>query len=335
MASNKEIEYCHAFAPRELRRKLLSTSVDVDGSILYRADIVNETNTTKYHSPIVGWAYDGYPIYGPYGYANREGGQVRRLNSGYELRVDVSGIRPPSYASGTFVEDYTFVGGGDLDEHNGRFCKTPEFPNGTYAYFLTIDSAQEVAGPFAGYLKPVFPYVIGKTYKGKSNRYNFSQFSSLDFVDLNDSGWVRYTSDYAIRGNKSRYKGFIQPNVFSEGFTEVVATKTGSVETVNIIAPGDGYAIGDNIFFNSEGTGGAGVYARISALEGKSVNTISVNVEEQEGIQFSPILGKGRFVGFGSTAHNYSVGDLVNVQNLNILATEFSKSYTVGVTTNK
>lgn len=334
LASNKEIEYCHAFSPRELRRKLLSTSVDVDGSVLYRADIYNETNTTKYHSPIVGWAYDGYPIYGPYGYANREGGQVRRLNTGYELRVDVSGIRPPSYASGTFVEDYTFVGGGDLDEHNGRFCKTPEFPNGTYAYFLTIDSTQEVAGPFAGYLKPVFPYVIGKTYKGKSNRYNFSQFSSLDFVDINDSGWVRYTSDYAIRGKNSRYKGFIQPNVFSEGFTEVVSTKPGSVETVNIIAPGDGYAIGDNIFFNNDNTGGAGVYARISELEGKSVDTISVNVEEQEGIQFSPILGKGRFVGFGSTAHNYSVGDLVNIQNLNILATEFSKSYTVGVTTN-
>ena len=260
LASNKEIEYCHAFSPRELRRKLLSTSVDIDGSTLFRADIFNETNTTKYHSPIVGWAYDGHPIYGPYGYANREGGAVRRLNTGYELRVDVSGIRPPSYSSGVFVEDYVFIGGGDLDRHNGRFCKTPEFPNGTYAYFLTIDSAQEVAGPFAGYLKPVFPYVIGPTFKGSSNRYNFSQFSSLDFVDINTTDWTRYTSNYSIRGKNSRYSGFIQPNIFSEGFTEVVSTNAGSVDSLNIIAPGDNYAIGDNIFFNNEGTSGSGVY---------------------------------------------------------------------------
>ena len=70
----------------------------------------------------------------------------------------MSGIRPPSYGSGMFIEDYKFVGKGDLDEFNGRFCKTPEFPNGTYAYFLTVDASAEVAGPFAGYLKPVFPY---------------------------------------------------------------------------------------------------------------------------------------------------------------------------------
>jgi hypothetical protein len=26
-----------------------------------------------------------------------------------------------------------------LDENNGRFGKTPEFPNGVYAYFATLD----------------------------------------------------------------------------------------------------------------------------------------------------------------------------------------------------
>ena len=39
---------------------------------------------------------------------------------------------------GTFVADYEYVDGlGDLDECNGRECVTPEFPDGTYAYFLT------------------------------------------------------------------------------------------------------------------------------------------------------------------------------------------------------
>ena len=42
------------------------------------------------------------------------------------------------YSEGFFVEDYTYSDDkGDLDEHNGRFCKTPEYPNGVYAYFCT------------------------------------------------------------------------------------------------------------------------------------------------------------------------------------------------------
>ncbi len=41
---------------------------------------------------------------------------------------------------GTFIQDYEYAAGaGDLDECNGRECKTPEFPGGTYAYFLTKD----------------------------------------------------------------------------------------------------------------------------------------------------------------------------------------------------
>ena len=45
---------------------------------------------------------------------------------------------------------------GDLDEKNGRFCKTPEYPNGIYCYFATIDSTN----------KPVYPYLLGKYYHG-------------------------------------------------------------------------------------------------------------------------------------------------------------------------
>jgi hypothetical protein len=40
--------------------------------------------------------------------------------------------------------------------HNGRWCRTPEYPGGTYAYFTTIDAS----------LKPVYPYTIGLTYYG-------------------------------------------------------------------------------------------------------------------------------------------------------------------------
>lgn len=61
-----------------------------------------------------------------------------------------------AYPLGSFVEDYEFVGTGHLDRRNGRFCVTPEFPGGTYAYFMTFDASAN----------PQFPYILGDQYYG-------------------------------------------------------------------------------------------------------------------------------------------------------------------------
>jgi hypothetical protein len=95
------------------------------------------------HSPLVGWAADGYPIYALRGWSDpkdpRSG--VKTLRSSYRLRAGDRPAAPrgPGGAyDGAFIQDYEFVAGsGDLDECNGRFAVTPEFPEGTYAYFLT------------------------------------------------------------------------------------------------------------------------------------------------------------------------------------------------------
>lgn len=162
------------------------------------------------HSPILGWAFDGYPIYGPYGYSDRlnSSGGVSRMRSGYTLRDGSLGTRnlkntgrdqlpdwavalghakvevgpPPgtwvkvlglkvfipsfSFPLGCFVEDWDYrgdlAGGGslytdwDLDRYNGRWCVTPEYPNGTYAYFVALDES----------FNPQFPYIIGPQYMG-------------------------------------------------------------------------------------------------------------------------------------------------------------------------
>ena len=95
------------------------------------------------HSPLVGWAADGYPIYAQYGFSDPENAKssIKRIKSSYRLK---SGMRPSGRGQpggsydGTFVADFEYVPGlGDLDEHNGRTTVTPEFPEGTYAYFLT------------------------------------------------------------------------------------------------------------------------------------------------------------------------------------------------------
>lgn len=95
------------------------------------------------HSPLVGWAADGFPLYCMYAYADPQDpkSEVVQLRPSFRLK---EGDRPGGAKGpggkydGTFVEDYIYVAeSGDLDECNGRFCKTPEFPDGTYAYFLT------------------------------------------------------------------------------------------------------------------------------------------------------------------------------------------------------
>lgn len=136
-----------------------------------------DSYSTCEHSPIVGFAWDGYPIYGPYGYIDSLDAMsgVQRMETGYKLRditertnyADGQGVPPgPTVAEeelGAYVEDYEFVQGlGTLDEHNGRWCVTPEYPGGTYAYFVT----QDIAGT------PEFPFFVGETYYGSANLDN-------------------------------------------------------------------------------------------------------------------------------------------------------------------
>ncbi len=125
-------------------------------------DCLYDKTDSSQHSPIIGYAFDGFPIYGAYGYSDTIGtGPIKRMKSSYELSSNTTRASGPvvdtAYPAGCFIEDYNYVAGsGDLDEHNGRFCVTPEYPGGIYAYFVTIDDT----------LYPSYPFVIGPTYYG-------------------------------------------------------------------------------------------------------------------------------------------------------------------------
>ena len=135
------------------------------------------------HSPILGWAEDGLPVYGPYGYSDPDdaGSAVRRMISGYQPRDITARTSLPQWAAdfqnkttatlpsgeqgpvvsaafpvGRYIEDYEFTGNGDLDLHNSRFAKTPEFPDGVRAYHITIEADG----------LPVFPYAVGREFAG-------------------------------------------------------------------------------------------------------------------------------------------------------------------------
>ena len=176
-------------------RYLLGDHVDFDSATkTYR----ESSSAPVKHSPIIGWMQDGYPLYGPYGYSNptNPASGLRRMVSGFAARNGGNGtdnlaqngrtalpawaVREQSMNAkqtgpavnqnrplGYYIEDYAYLGDCgkilgkdfDLDELNGRWCVTPEFPKGTFAYFTTIDASGT----------PVYPYNMGRRYHGYPN----------------------------------------------------------------------------------------------------------------------------------------------------------------------
>jgi hypothetical protein len=89
------------------------------------------------HSPLVGYAADGFPIYALTGIVD---GRLTQMTSSYRLKSGQrpGGDEPTGSYDGAFVQDYEYVQGqGNLDECNGAYTQSAEYPNGTYAYFLT------------------------------------------------------------------------------------------------------------------------------------------------------------------------------------------------------
>lgn len=146
--------------------------------------LYNQADST-HHSPIIGYMFDGYPIYGAYAYADTMGGGgIKRMRSGYRLRADQSRTTKPdgttastagpavssTYPMGCLLWDYEWVAGvGDLDSRNGRFCVTPEYPHGTYAYFVTLDGALAPQFPYTPYIDYYGIVQSGNTPMGPGN----------------------------------------------------------------------------------------------------------------------------------------------------------------------
>lgn len=110
-------------------------------------------------SPIlIGYAADGFPIYGPLGYrdAGNPASGVKVLRSGFAVRSGTRPSGPGGRYDGRFTKDYVYVAGrGDLDTCNGRTGVTPEYPDGTYHYVLT-DAFPFVPRCFKGTPDPSF-----------------------------------------------------------------------------------------------------------------------------------------------------------------------------------
>ena len=205
---------------------------------------------TKVHSPVLGFAYDGNPIYGPFAHENPLDAQspiVRMTSSYIQKTARPEGPSLSTYPLGTFIDDYEYRHrSGSLDNNNGRFCVTPDFPNGTYAYFITIDSQQN----------PVYPYILGQN------------FYSLP-VDSN------YNSNLSQQDLPLNARRFNLPGTPSNGgnvIAKIKDIKSGSIDEIEVVSSSNNFSIGSELFVDSTGTNGFGAAGNVSLLKGKTVN---------------------------------------------------------------
>ena len=161
---------------------------------------LTEWSTTT-ASPIVGWAFDGLPIYGPYGYsdASDNASSIVRIQSGWELDTRTRGTAnadettgPGGKPTGQFIKDFKISSnagsGGYTDSYNLRLAVTVDSATPIYHYVATIDANG----------KPAFPYHVGggivstDRWAGKF-RAAPGATGSISSIDVLDAGGL-YTS---------------------------------------------------------------------------------------------------------------------------------------------
>ena len=162
--------------------------------------------STTEHSPVVGWSFDGIPIYGPYGYTRYDDNgtlsnvdvantTITNIKSAFELRTGQRTTGPAGIYTGEFVQDYTYnvaLGGangyvghekkGGIAKYNMRWGVTPESPT-TPIYFYV--ATQDDTGA------PMFPYAIGGTaHPTNDMTYSGHYYAAPVEKVLNNTGTV-------------------------------------------------------------------------------------------------------------------------------------------------
>tara|TARA_R100000008_G_scaffold86370_1_gene79149 strand:+ start:2735 stop:16369 length:13635 start_codon:yes stop_codon:yes gene_type:complete len=306
------------YVPKDLR-DILGDNLDSSGDELAEEDLK--------HSPIIGWAYDGNPIYGPYGNtngvadANGNFGNVKKLISSYNLNVNGDdNLRPTitKYPNGYFVDDYQYEpGSGDLDEYNGRYLVNDDFPNGSYAYFSSIEQSSS---------NPSFPYVTLQHYN-ETDEFNYDLFIEQSDKYINSGEYKRNVTHLGLDDRHRNYPALSDP-LMSDVSLIIDSTTVGGITTVAVDDTGNFYSPGDVVTFSKPEY----VSGSIKEVYGKNVVGIATAVIEANDLVFG-VTGS-KVTAYSETPIDYVNGDFVEISGISSASyIELEGVKTVGVST--
>lgn len=201
-----------------------------------------------------------------------------------------------NYPIGTFIEDYEYVEGddNDLDEHNGRFTVSPEFPTGRYCYFTTSKSYDPITNAlvessaagnnnigFNG-----FPYFIGDTFASSYDDYMNNRCRRNDKIPSFFIRSFEKDIDPIITNGVTIFPGVNHNDEYPKediGLVKAIAKTSaitpGGVDSVIIESKGDNYRVGDRLVSDNNLTGGTGFAGIISKVGGKQITKVTTSTD--------------------------------------------------------
>ena len=202
------------------------------------------------------------------------------------------------YPIGSFVDDYEYVEGDDddLDQHNGRFSITPEFPAGRYCYFTTLESYDPITNAlvesaaadndsigFNG-----FPYFIGDTFASNYDDYMNNRCRKNDKIPSVFTRSFEKDIDPIVQNGVTIFPGLLHNDEYPQqnvGTSKTVAKtstiSSGSVDSVIIESKGNNYRVGDRLLVDNNLTNGSGFSAIISKVGGKTLTKLERKLENR------------------------------------------------------
>lgn len=250
---------------------------------VYSSDGLYTINPTE-HSPLLGFAYDGFPIYGAFAYTNGNDASngVSRMKSSYQLRNITARTH---YADGTDVtdgpaintnfplgwyrEDYEYIAHPNdptyLDEHNGRICKTPEYPNGIYCYFTTVDNNYN----------STYPYAVGPTYYGVKSAVKVTSITenTVTYTALSTSDFIKNDFKIIIAPNPIQDFIAIQTSMAENDMDVYLINELGQIVKTSKILQGSTLSIIEtDTLYN-------GIYF-VKVTDGKNDKTVKVIIDK-------------------------------------------------------
>lgn len=217
---------------------------------------------TDEHSPIVGWAFDGLPIYGPYGYTDPTdtNSEITKVKSPWQLRSGTRLTGPGGAHTGIFIEDYqlgTAGAGVYTNAYNLRYSVTPDSPTQPiWFYVVTLDDNDQ----------PAFPYHVGggtvnADHWAGNYISNPPATGVLDAITVTDQGGLYTTATVTITGDGV---GATATAVIAD--IDSVTGEGGQITGITIDNPGSGYT------YATVTITGDGVRAQATATVGTTDN---------------------------------------------------------------
>ena len=284
----KGVKPC-SFYPSQKYRKILDDNI---------GDAPTYEENYKDHGKIIGWAYDGNPIFGTIG--EKAGIGVTWMQSSYSLDlITDTGLRPSLsiWSEGYFVQDYNYTQNGDLDEFNGKFIKPGEdsnFPEGTYAYFSTIDSTTK---------KPSFPYITLK-HHNHTDEFNYDGVRDQSDEYINTGEYKRNVTHLGLNQKFIKYP-FLKESLESKVELKVDSTSKSNITKINVSDGGSGYNVGNILKFND-----SRVSAEVDEILGSPVVFVETSESVFDDVKFAYYDGKVT----GITTISHTLNELENIE---------------------